>query len=194
METILKFDRVILIKELNDKIKKVGDVFEIANILDNSFLLREVKSKVAVGVVNFEDFEKHFVTEENFKGWTKWTPIVGYDGQSDAIYRTNRKKIQVKFITDNVRAESCCRKGDDFNLSFGVQLAYLRCRDKALMKKATEHEEALKKIDIELMKWEQKQSPLLYPHRFGIVGAWEEKALPAGFGSFIDTVERSVVR
>ena len=52
METILKFDRVILTKELNDKIKKVGDVFEIANILDNSFLLREAKSRVAVGVVS----------------------------------------------------------------------------------------------------------------------------------------------
>ena len=151
METILKFDRVILIKELNDKIKKVGDVFEVANILDNSFLLREAKSKLAVGVVSFEDFENHFVHEENFKGWTNWQTITGYDGQTDALYRTNRRKVQVKFITDNVRAESCCWRGDDFSLSFGVQLAYLRCRDKALMKKATEYEEALKEIDIELM-------------------------------------------
>lgn len=151
METILKFDRVILIRELNDKIKKVGDVYEIANILDNSFLLREAKSKVAVGVINFEDFEKHFVVEENFKGWTQWTPIVGFDGQSDALYRTNRKKIQVKFITDKVRAESCCWKGNDFNLSFGIQLAYLRCRDKALQKKASECTEELKKINIELV-------------------------------------------
>ena len=63
MNTVLKFDRVILIKELNDKIKKVGDVFEIASILDNAFLLREAKSKIAVGTISFDDFEKHFVHE-----------------------------------------------------------------------------------------------------------------------------------
>lgn len=151
MESVLKYDRVILIKELNDKIKKVGDVFEIANIFENSFLLREAKSKVAVGLITFEDFDKHFVAEGNFQGWTKWTPLVGFDGHNDAIYRTNRRKIQIKFITDKVRTKVCCHRDDEFNLSFGLQLAYLRCRDKALMKKATKYEEELKKIDCELM-------------------------------------------
>ena len=57
METTLKFDRVILVKELNERFKKVGDVFEIANILDNTFLLRDGSTRVAIGVVSFEDFE-----------------------------------------------------------------------------------------------------------------------------------------
>ena len=134
METILKFDRVILTKELNEKIKKVGDVFEIANVLDDSFLLREAKSKVAVGVISFEDFDKHFVAAENFKGWTNWTPLVGFDGQNDVFYRTNMKKTQVKFIKDKVRAESCRNKKDDFNLYLGIQIAYLRCCNKLLNK------------------------------------------------------------
>lgn len=151
METVLKFDRVILTKELNERIKKVGDVFEIANILDNSFLLREARTKVAVGVVSFEDFEKHFVQEENFKGWTQWTQLTGFDGQTDALYRTNRKKVQVKFITDKVRAESCCCRDDDFNLFFGVQLAYLRCRNKALAKQESGYEEKLKEINCEII-------------------------------------------
>lgn len=151
METTLKFDRVILVKELNDKIKKVGEVFEIANILDGSFLLRESHSKIAVGVISFEDFEKHFVHEENFKGWTDWTPLTGFDGQTDAYYRTNRRKTQVKFLTDNVRAESCLNKVNDFNLYFGIQLAYLRCLNKAHSKKAKEYESALKKIEIEII-------------------------------------------
>lgn len=131
MNTVLKFDRVILTKELNEKFKQVGDVFEVANILDNSFLLRSAKTRVAIGVVSFEDFENHFVREESFKGWTNWTPLVGFDGQSDAFYRTNRKKVQVKFLTDKVRAEACRCNKDDFNLSFGIQLAYLRCLNKA---------------------------------------------------------------
>ena len=150
MKTVLNYDRVVLTKELNDKIKKVGEVFEIANILDNSFLLRDAKTKIALGVVSFEDFETHFVHEENFKGWTNWTPLVGFDGQTDALYRTNRRKTQVKFLTSKVRAESCCNKVNEFNLSFGLQMAYFRCLNKALMKKATMYEEALKQINVEL--------------------------------------------
>ena len=151
MESTIKFDRVVLIKEFDEKIKKVGEVFEIANVLDGSFLLRESKSKVAVGVVSFEDFDKYFVHEENFKGWTQWTPFIGFNGQTDVYYRTNRHKTQVKFLTNNVRGESCLHDDDDFNLYFGIQLAYLRALNKAYLKKATEYEDELKKIDIEMV-------------------------------------------
>lgn len=148
METVLKFDKVILAKELNEKFKKVGELFEIANILnDSSFLLRDARTKVAYGVVSFEDFENHFVVEGNFTGWTPWTQFVGFDGQTDVLYRTNRKKVQVKFITDKVRAESCCHKEDEFNLFWGVQLAYLRCLNKALAKKKIEYENALTSVN-----------------------------------------------
>lgn len=152
METTLKFDKVVLVKELNDKIKKVGEVFEIANILDGSFLLRDAKTRVALGVVSFEDFESHFVHAENFKGWTNWTPIVGFDGQTDAYYKTNRKKVMVKFLTDKVRAESCCNNNvNDFNLSFGIQLAYLRCLNKAWAKKKNEYEMQLAAANSEIV-------------------------------------------
>jgi hypothetical protein len=143
MKTTLKFDPVILTKEMNEKFKKVGDMFEVANVLDDSFLLRDGKTKVALGVVSFKDFEKYFVHEQNFKGWTPWTRMIGFDGQNDVYYRTNRKKIQVKFLTSKVRAEACCCKDDEFNLSFGLHMAYLRCLDKALINKKVGH---LKKI------------------------------------------------
>ena len=161
MESTLKFDRVILIKELNEKIKKVGDVFEVANILDNSFLLREAKSKVAVGVVSFEDFEEHFVHEENFRGWTNWIPMVGFDGQNDAYYRTNRRKTQVKFITDKVRAEACCCKDDGFNLFFGVQLAYLRCLKKAMCIKSDKLQEEVYRLDKEIYDINQAEKKMI---------------------------------
>lgn len=151
METTLKFDKVVLIKELDDKIKKVGETFEIANVLDGSFLLRDAKTRVALGVVSFEDFEKHFVHAENFKGWTGWTPIVGFDGQTDVYYKTNRKKVMVKFLTDKVRAESCCSKDNDFNLSFGIQLAYLRCLNKAWAKKKSEYEAKIASANSEIV-------------------------------------------
>lgn len=150
MNTVLKFDRVVLIKELNEKFKQVGETYEIANVLDNSFLLRSAKTKVALGIVSFEDFEKHFVHEENFKGWTQWTPLVGFDGQTDAFYRTNHKKTQVKFLTDNVKGESCCHRDDDFNLSFGVQLAYLYTLNKARTRQKNELKETLNTIEHEI--------------------------------------------
>ncbi|MDD5980181.1 MAG: hypothetical protein PUC23_03615 [bacterium] len=150
METVLKFDRVILTKELNEKFKKVGEVFEIANILDDSFLLRDSKTKVAVGVIKFEDFDEYFVKENEFEGWTKWMPLTGFDGQTDCLYRTNRRKTQVKFITDKVRGESCCNRNDEFNLYIGIQLAYLRCLNKAFEQKKVQEELKLTTIEKEI--------------------------------------------
>lgn len=150
METTMKFDRVVLVKEMNEKFCKLGEVFEVANILENSFLLRDTKTRVAIGVVSFDDFEKHFVHESNFKGWTQWVPFTGYDGQVDAYYRTNRHKTQVRFVTNKVRAESSKHNDDEFNLYFGIQLAYLRALNKSHYKKKEEYENALKKINSEI--------------------------------------------
>ena len=161
MDTVLKFDRVVLTKELNNKFKKVGEVFEVANILianeaanieSHSVLLRDAKSRVAIGVVSLEDFEKCFVKEDEFVGWTPWTQLTGYDGQTDVLYRTNRRKVQVKFITDKVRSEACCCKDDEFNLFFGVNIAYLRCLNKAMIKKADEYQEEVYRLDKEILE------------------------------------------
>lgn len=148
--SVLKYDRVILVKEFGEKMKKVGEVYEVASILENDFLIRDGRTRVALGVISFEDFDKYFVHEENFKGWTKWTPLVGFDGQNDAFYRSNGKKIQVKFVTTKDRAESCCCKDDDFNLGFGIQLAYLRCLNKARARQKEKLEAELKMVSHEL--------------------------------------------
>lgn len=150
MNSVLKFDRVILTKELNDKFKNVGEVFEVANVLEDSFLLRDSRTKVAIGVINFKDFEKYFVHEENFKGWTPWTSLVGFDWQTDAVYRTNRRKTQVKFLTNKVRGEACCNKVNDFNLTFGIQTAYLRALNKAQEQRKIKLEEELKEVNHEI--------------------------------------------
>lgn len=150
METTLKFDKVVLIKELNDKFSKVGEVFEVASVFESYFLLRDAKTKLAIGIVSFEDFEKCFVYASNFNGWTRWQQFNGFDGQNDCFYKTNRKDVEVKFVTDKVRAKSFLHKDDEFNLSFGLNMAYLRCANKALKKKKEMHEEELKKINVEI--------------------------------------------
>lgn len=150
MDTTLKFDEVVLVKKLDDKFKKLGEHYQIANILENSFLLRDAKTKVALGVVSFSDFEEHFVRAEKFKGWTKWQQFNGLDGQNDCMYRTNGRRVQVKFITNKVRSEACCHSEDEFDLSFGLQIAYLRCFNKVLAKQKEEYKEKLAMINGEL--------------------------------------------
>lgn len=150
METTLKWERVILTKELNEKFNKIGECYEVCNVFDDSFMLRDATTKVAVGLVKFSDFDEHFVHEENYKGWTSWIPFAGFDGQADCFYKTNRRDVEIKFVTDKVRAKSYLHNSDDFNLAFGLNLAYLRCRNKALEKKKSEYEEELKKISKEI--------------------------------------------
>lgn len=150
MESTIKFDRVVLVKELNEKFCKIGEVYEVANVLDNAFLLRDANTRVAIGTISFEDFEKCFVHEENYNGWSSWQKFSGFDGQSDCFYKTNRKDVEVRFVTDNIRAKSYLHKSDDFNLTFGLNLAYLRCMNKSLEKKKIEYEKELKKINKEI--------------------------------------------
>lgn len=143
METVLKFDRVVLAKELNERFRQVGEVYEVASVLDNSFVLRDARTRVAVGVVTFEDFERCFSKEEKLSTWTPWTHLAGVDGRTDAFYRSNGRRVEVKFVTDKIRATSCCHADDEFNLFFGIQIAYYRAENKALVKKAKEYEEKL---------------------------------------------------
>lgn len=130
MNTLFKYDKVVLTKELNERFRKVGDAFEIANILEDSFVLRDAKSKVAIGIVSFDDFERCFVKEESFKGWTKWIEFTtDYESNLKMFYRIkDRRRIQVKSYNGCI-GESCCniKFGDQFNLYLGLNLAYLRC-------------------------------------------------------------------
>lgn len=152
METTLEFDKYILTKEMNEKLRKVGDVYEVANISDKGFLLRDNESKVIVGLVSFDDFAKYFVKKDKFKGWTPWTVLVGAYGESDVFYRTNGKRVQVKFVRDKIRAEASCNTkfDDEFNLFFGIQIAYMRGCNKLFQKYKNFYERELTNINREI--------------------------------------------
>ena len=89
---------------------------------------------------------------EKVTKWTNWMPLTDLNGQTDAFYRSNGKKTQVRFLTSGVRAECCCCKDDEFDLSFGIQLAYLRALNKARERQKIELEESLKSIEYEIAK------------------------------------------
>lgn len=141
---IIRNDRVVLTKEV-DNMKTVGETYEVANITTNAVVLRDVASKVAVGAIDIDEFDQYFKKADEVKGWTNWNRLVANNGDIVGFYRTNYKKVQVR-TNDNIRAEASKHKDDEFNLFFGLQLASIRCANKALRKMELEHENSLKEI------------------------------------------------
>lgn len=130
---ILKNDKFMLIEEMG-KLNKVGEIYEVGNITDTSVIMRDAKTKVAIGAIDIDDFGKYFKKPEDVKHYTRWCGMTNALGEVIAYYRTNGKKVQVRMHNmERYRAEaSCCCKYDEFNLTFGIRLAYLRCENKAL--------------------------------------------------------------
>ena len=149
---ILKNDKVALIKEYKE-LQTVGMVYEVANFVDNLVILRDAKTKVAVGAIELKDFEECFkkvneITEA--KTWTKWTSLNDRNGKKLAFYRTNLKKVQVR-IFDDTTAEACCHRDDEFDLYFGIQIAYERAQIKSWNKYVKSIEKDLKDANSEIL-------------------------------------------
>lgn len=144
--SVLKYDKVILKKEFKN-LKMVGEVYEVANITDTSIVLRDSKTKVAVGVIDFDDFEEYFGKPSEMREWTAWTMFQS-EGDAVGFYRTNGKKVEVKW--NGFKSAAYCCSLDDFNLFFGIKLAYKRCIIKYLLKLKKEHEAILKVVNGEI--------------------------------------------
>ena len=153
---IMRNDKVVLVKGMNG-FKKVGESYEVANITDTKIILRDVTSKVAIGAVDIDAFEAHFKKAEEVTGWLPWESMVDRAGNVIAHYRTNGKKVQVR-TPDGYRAETTCNKGDDFNLFFGIQLAYSRCLMKSLNDEEISLMEAIEDLESELNDIRSAQS------------------------------------
>lgn len=140
---IIKNDKVVLVNEF-ESLKVVGQMFEVANIVPGgSVILRDYRTKVAACAISVNDIDKYFKKLDDVFGWTKWTRIADPMGDMIAEYRTNQKKVEVRIpndmLDDNIgsngrviRSTATCSQGDEFNLSFGIQLAYMRCERKYL--------------------------------------------------------------
>lgn len=159
--TIFRGDKVALAKEF-DKLTQIGTVYEVANITtDNKVIIRDTVSKVAIGAIGIDDFEKYFNKLEDTKksGWTEWHRLIDSNDDMIGIYRTNYKKVEVKIgdssknynnknKKDNkmsITGKAFCCKEDDFNLAYGIRLAYMRAIKKSYIKNK---EQLLNELDI----------------------------------------------
>lgn len=132
--TVLRGDKVVLIKPF-DKMQNVGNMYEVADFTSTNIILRDCVTKVAACAVSVVDFSNYFDKVENAIGkWTKWQTIIDANDSTVGMYRTNYKKVEVKifYFSNNkcdsitLKAKSTCNKVDDFNLTFGIRLAYMR--------------------------------------------------------------------
>ena len=144
---ILKNDKFMLIKAI-EKLNKVGEIYEVGNITDTAVVMRDARTKVAIGAVNIDDFEEYFKKPEEVKTWTKWEKLIDESGNVIAFYRTNFKKVQVR-IFEGEHSEATCNKryGDEFNLYFGIQLAYRRCLEKSMKRLTEEYKTELNRFE-----------------------------------------------
>lgn len=129
MFTIFRNDKVVLIKEF-DKMSTVGQEYEVANVTNTAVVLRDTTTKIAVGAICIDDFDKYFAKSLKAKKWTAWTKLIVNDN-SVVFYRTNGVKVQVKSVS-NIIGTACCNSGDIFNLYIGIRIAYLRMQNKIL--------------------------------------------------------------
>ena len=144
---IVRNEKVMLVKEM-DNFQKVGEVFEVANITDTAVVLRDASNKIAVGVVNIDCFDEYFKKPEDVNGWTPWQRLTANEDVV-AFYRAKGKKIQVR-LADGTRSEANCNDCDEFNLFFGIQLAYERCLNKIYKQMEKDYEKALKEVRAEI--------------------------------------------
>lgn len=141
-------DKIVLKKEYGN-LKFVGEMFEVGNITDTSIVIRNVKNKVAVASISIDDFYEYFSEVEQAKQWTKWTKFIVENGKI-AFYRTNQKKVQVKIDcgTETFKGESCCNTDEDeFNLYYGLNIAYCRCKIKKLQSIKNKYKDAINEIN-----------------------------------------------
>ena len=143
--SVFRNDKVMLTKEYENM--NVGKIYEVANITDTVVVLRDADNKVAVGAIDIDSFSQYFQKQEDVKKWTKWCGL--RDIKEDdciAYYRTNGKKVQVRNI-DGTQAEASCNKNDEFNLSFGINIAWARCKIKMMKDLKEDYEKSLKQIN-----------------------------------------------
>ena len=124
--------QITLIKPYNNKLSMVGREYEIGNITNDHVVIRNKKDKVAVTAVDMDCFDEYFSVEHS-RAFTDWTKISMPLTNNCVVYKTNGKKVIVKiegFEGKSFKASASCHEQDDFNLYFGIKMAYFRAKIK----------------------------------------------------------------
>lgn len=148
--TVLRGDKVVLTKTYG-KMNQIGNVFEVADFSDKAIVIRDAISRVAIGAIDVNDFPDYFTKKEEVENkWTDWNRMIDPFGNTVGLYRTNYKKVQVRTPNGYKAEASCNTKSDEFNLGFGINLAFIRCHQKFLNDSLDNYESAINDIRTEI--------------------------------------------
>ena len=139
---MIKGDKIKLVKEFSG-FKEVGTVCTVSTVNPLCFIFSYfTKDGIKqFGFASYNEYVKYFepVIEEDKpetpkRTWSNWRSIMSdkyYDlneirFEMELLYRTNGKKVQVKSINPELRAEASCCKEDKFDVNKGLDLAEKR--------------------------------------------------------------------
>lgn len=143
---MIKGDKIKLVKEFGG-FKEVGTVCTVSTVNPLCFIFSYfTKDGIKqFGFASCNEYVKYFepVIEEDKpetpkRTWSNWRPIMSdkyYDLNEirfemklryQLLYRTNGKKIQVKSVNPELKAEASCCKEDKFDVDKGLNLAEKR--------------------------------------------------------------------
>lgn len=140
-------DKVMMIRGM-ERMNMVGEMFEVSGITDNSIVLSREVDGVAVCAADVNTFDKYFVKPKEANVWSDWYELYDDSFNVYAWYRVRpaKGKVEVKIRFGNecmIRKTSTCSQGDEFNLEFGIRLAYNRCMKESHKRNAAIMEESL---------------------------------------------------
>lgn len=141
-------DKVMMIKGM-ESMCLVGEMFEVIGITENSIVLGREVDGVAVCAADINTFDQHFAKPKEMNVWTKWQALYDDNYNIYAWYRVRpvKGKVEVKVRFGGtgtfIRKTATCSQGDEFDLEFGVGLAYNRCMKEAFRRNANVMRESM---------------------------------------------------
>lgn len=124
-------DKIKLVKPMG-AFTNVGEVCEVTDVAEGGVISFRFGG-VHLGCMSYNEYEKYFEKVECVKknSWSEWkrSDISFYNLNDevvtiDILYRSNGKKVQIKY--DSYRAESTYNKMDTFDFNKGFDLAMKR--------------------------------------------------------------------
>lgn len=123
---LIKGDKIKQVKEING-FNRVGDIFEVVGIDDNSI---SIKSDIGVGIMSYCEFEKYFekVIEET---WSEWKEQYNYLFDDILEYRIKGRVTECRF-SDGIHTYSKNMDEDEYSLKKGIDVCVIKYKIKAL--------------------------------------------------------------
>ena len=150
---MIKGEKIRLVRKMG-AFTNVGEICEVIDVAEGGIIsFRFGPGGYHLGCMSYDEYQKYFepvVEEKKPRVWTEWKPaVVEYCDFSNerclcnVFYRHDGKRVQIKSVGWEVKAEASCHHEDEFDLAKGINLAKMRLIVKILAKQVKEIAEGM---------------------------------------------------